>query len=109
MKSMNIMLIALILVASTAVAGEVYGTITDGGKPVPAGTKVEISISGKVESGETDKFGSYRIFVKAKGKCRLTVRVKDQSPSVDVFSYDKSSRYDWILEAKEDTLSLRRK
>ena len=106
---MNIVLLALMLVASGAVAGEVYGTITDGGKPVPAGTKVEISVSGKVDSGETDKFGSYRIFVKAKGKCRLTVHVKSQSPSVELFSYDKSSRYDWILEAKKDTLSLRRK
>lgn len=109
MKSMNIVVLALMLVASSAIAGEVYGTITDGGKPVAEGLKVEITGSDKVYSGETDKFGSYRVFVKEKGKCTLTVHVKDQAPSAELFSYGKSSRYDWILETKEGKLSLRRK
>ena len=109
MKSMNILVLALVLVATRAVAGEVYGTINDAGKPVAEGLKVEISVSGKVYNGETDKFGSYRVFVKEKGKCTLTVHVKDQSPSAELFSYGKSSRYDWILETKEGKLSLRRK
>jgi hypothetical protein len=109
MNPMNIALLAFVLTASGALAGEVYGTITEGGKPVAPGLKVEISISGKVDTVETDRFGSYRVFIKGKGKCKLTVHVKDQSPSIELFSYDKSSRYDWTLEAKEGKLSLRRK
>jgi hypothetical protein len=109
MKSIPILLFALLLSASGTLAGEVYGTITDGSRSVPAGVKVEIGASGHVYSAETDKFGSYRIYVKEKGKCTLTVRTKDQAPTVDLYSYDKSTRYDWVLEAKDGKLSLRRK
>lgn len=109
MKSLSLVLITLMLFASRTVAGELYGTITDGGKPVAAGLKVEISMSGKVHVGETDKFGSYRMFVKEKGKGTLTLHIQEQSPSIELFSYDKSSRYDWVLAAKGGKLFLRRK
>jgi len=109
MKFMLIVLVPLLLQASRAGAGEVYGTITDGTKPVPAGVKVEISASRNVYTAETDKFGSYRIFVKEKGKCTLTVRTKDQAPSVELYSYDKSTRYDWVLDTNDGKQSLRRK
>ena len=109
MKSTVRVLLLLLLFASCVVAGEVYGTITDGSKPIATGVKVEIGASGKVYTAETDKFGSYRIFVKEKGKCALTVHLKEQSPSVDLFSYDRSTRYDWILETNDGKLSLRRK
>lgn len=109
MKPVKTVLLALVLMSSYVFAGEVYGTITEGGKPVAEGLKVEISVSEKVYNGETDKFGSYRIFVKEKGKCTLTVHIKDQSPSIELFSYGKSRRYDWILERKDGTLLLQRK
>ena len=109
MKSLVMVQLLLLLCTSHVVAGGVYGTITDGSKPIAAGVKVEIDASGKVYTAETDKFGSYRIFVKEKGKCTLTVHLKEQSPSVDLFSYDKSTRYDWILETKDEKLLLRRK
>lgn len=105
----TIVAFALFLSASTVLGGEVFGTITDGKKPVSEGTKVEIAISGKSYAAETDRFGSYRIVVKEKGKGTITVRLKDQSPSVEFFSYDKSTRYDWILETKDGKLVLRRK
>lgn len=109
MKTAVVVLLALVLFASRTAAGELYGTITDGGKPIASGVKVEIGASGTVYPTETDKFGSYRVFVKEKGKCTLTLYVRDQSPSVGLFSYDKSTRYDWILETKNGKLSLRRK
>lgn len=109
MKLTVVVLLALLLSASPVLAGEVFGTITDGSKPVAAGVKVEIAVSGKVYSAETDKFGSYRIIVKEKGKCTLTVHIREQSPSVELFSYDRSTRYDWVLQTKDGKLSLRRK
>ena len=109
MKTSGLVLLGLLLIASRMAAGELYGTITDGGKPVPPEVKIEIGASGNAYSTETDKFGSYRVFVKEKGKCTLTLHVRDQSPSVGLFSYDKSTRYDWILETKDGKLSLRRR
>ncbi len=109
MRPIVMVLLALPLLTWGAVAGEVYGTITDGSKPIAAGVKVEIGASDKVYTAQTDKFGSYRIFVKEKGKCTLTVHFKEHTPTVELFSYAKSTRYDWILETKEGKLSLRRK
>jgi hypothetical protein len=109
MKSTIIVLLTLFLSGSTASAGELYGTITDGSKPVAAGVKVEITVSGKVYTAETDKFGSYRIVVKEKGKGIFTIHLREQTPAVELFSYDRSTRYDWILETKDGKLSLRRK
>jgi len=109
MKSTCGVVLALLLSVSPVLAGEVYGTINDGKKPVAAGVKVEITASGKVYTTETDKFGSYRIVVKEKGRCTLTVHVNEQSPSFNLFSYERSTRYDWILETKDGKISLRRK
>ncbi len=94
---------------STAEAGEIFGTITEGGKTVAQGLRVEVRSSGKTYKTETDKFGAYRVFVKGKGKSSLILHMKDQALSAEVVSYDKSTRYDWIVETKADTLALRRK
>jgi hypothetical protein len=109
MKTTVSVLLALLLFASRMTAGELYGTITDGGKHIASGVKVEIAASGKVYPTETDKFGSYRVFVKEKGKCTMTLHFRDQSPTVGLVSYDNSTRYDWILETKDGKLSLRRR
>jgi len=109
MKPTAMLSIALFLSASVATAGEVYGTITQGNKSVAAGVKVEISASGKVYKAETDKFGSYRLIVTEKGKCTITVRVNEDSASAALVSYDKATRYDWILQTTDGKLSLQRK
>ena len=96
--------------ASFAMAGELYGTITDSGKPVPAGVKVEIAAAGNQYSGETDKFGTYHIFVSEKGKVALTVHFKDQKLAADsVFSFDKATRYDWNIQTVDGKITLKRK
>ena len=109
MRLPGIVLLTLLFSASPVLAGEVYGKVTDGRRPVPAGVKVEIAVHGNVYTTETDKFGSYRIVVREKGKCRFTVHLENQSASQRLFSYDRSMRYDWILETKDGKLLLRRK
>jgi len=109
MKPTVLVMLALFVAATAVRAGEVRGTIISGNKPVAAGVKVEIAVAGKTYTAETDKFGSYRIVVKEKGKCTITVHLGDQSVSTELFSYDRSTRYDWVLEAANGKLSLRRK
>jgi len=103
-------LLLLLFACSCAFAGELFGTIEFGDKPVGDGVKLEL-LSANKESYTcvTDKFGAYRLFVKENGKCTLTIHFKDQSPSVELFSYDKSTRYDWVLEFKDGKYSVRRK
>jgi hypothetical protein len=99
----------LLLVPSFAAAGEIYGTITDSDKPVPAGVKVEVAVAGNNFTGETDNFGTYHVFAKDKGKGTLKIFYKDQAPAADIFSYDKATRYDWTVDNAGGKMSLKRK
>jgi len=109
MKYIWILTISLLLSTSSALAGELFGTILEGGKPVGEKVKVEVAAGGNTYSAETDKFGSYRIFVKEKGKCELKVHYKDQTPAFSVASFEKSTRYDFVLTQKDGKYTLGRK
>jgi hypothetical protein len=109
MKFFSSLAIFLSLAASSALAGELFGTISEGDKPLAQGVKVEVTAGDKTYSAETDKFGAYRLFVKEKGKCTLTVQYKDQKPSFAVASFDKSTRYDFVLSQKDGKYTIRRK
>ena len=123
-------LAALILLScclpSRALAGRVFGDIKLGGKPLPAGTVVMIaqapaeaskaeskpgskSASPAADTTKTDEFGAYKLMMKETGKCVLSIVYEKQAASIEVFSYKEATRYDLILEKKEDKLVLRRK
>ncbi len=107
---MRITILFALLLPMQLLAGEIFGSITENGKPVGENVKLEIATSNKTTyTDSTDKFGAYRVFVKEKGKCTVTLFYKDQTLSAELFSYDKSLRYDWVLEAKEGKYALRRK
>ncbi len=111
------------LAASNAWAGRIFGDIKQDGKPVPAGLMITIALAPPANASAakakpaatpadtttTDKFGSYKLNVKEKGKCVLTLVYDKQALTLDVFSYDEATRYDLILEKKDGKLSLRRK
>ncbi len=109
MRTITIALVLFLFCSTFAFAGEIYGSITDGEKSVGPGVKVDVLFEGKTQSAETDKNGSYRIYVQGQGKCTLTVHYKQQAPSLEVSSYEGSVRYDLILEMKDGRYSLRRK
>lgn len=109
MKTITIALLLFLLCPAFAVAGEIYGSITEGEKSIGPGVKVDIVFEGKTLSAETDKNGSYRLYIQGQGKCTLTVHYKQQSPSIEISSYEGSVRYDLILEMKDGRYSLRRK
>ena len=102
-------LLLIVLPVSSGLAGEVFGTIKTDGKVLPKGVKVDITSSAKTYSGETDAYGSYRLYVAEKGKCSLTVHFAEKAPSIQIFSYPKSTRYDFTIEKKDTVYTLKRK
>lgn len=108
MKSI-ICLLLFAFFTSAAMAGEIYGTILDSGKAVPAGVKVEVTVAGKSYTGTTDNLGAYHIFAAEKGKGTFTVYHNNQKPAADVFSFEKSTRYDWTIEVADGKPILKRK
>jgi hypothetical protein len=108
---MTFFLIALlwILAPLPLFAGELRGTVTEGGKSVGQGVSVEVRCGDKTYQATTDKYGSYRLFVPEKGKCTLTVDFQGQHPSREVISFNESTRYDFVLEKDGGGYALRRK
>ena len=110
-------LLLVLLAAAPAFAGRIFGDIKLDGKPLPAGVHVQITqplaaeakTAAIADTTVTDKFGSYKLNVKAEGKCILTVVYEKQPVELTVFSYKEATRYDLILEKKDGKPSLRRK
>ena len=107
MRTLYLAMLCLAISCTTALGGELYGTIKEGGKPIKAATKVEVKCAKGSYRTETDKLGSYRVFVPEQGKCALSVKSGDVAPQVTVHWFEDSTRYNLILENKDGKSSLR--
>jgi hypothetical protein len=107
MRIVLLTMFCLAIACATAPAGEFYGTIKEGGKPVKAATKVEVKCAKGSYGAETDKLGSYRLFVPEQGKCALSVTLGDATPQMSVHSFEDSARYNLIIEKKDGKPALR--
>lgn len=104
-----ILFLVLFLSTPPTLAGEIRGTVTEGGKSVGAGVQIEVRCGEKTYPATTDKYGSYRLFVPDKGQCALNVIYQNQSPSREIVSFEDSTRYDLVLEKQGGQYALRRK
>ncbi len=109
MKRFMLCACALALFPALTLAGEIYGTLREGAKTVAKGIKIEVVTPKKTYTAETDAYGSYRLYIAEKGKYTMKVYYNKQIPTFDIYSYDKSTRYDMSLESKDGKYTLRRK
>jgi len=112
MRPTALVIVCLSLFATNAFAGKLFGDISYGGKPVAAGIKVKVTLPGDspvVDTTATDKFGSYKLFLKGEGKATLSVYYEGKALELAVFSNKEATRYDLVVEKKENKLTLRRK
>ena len=98
----------LFLFPTAAFAGEVYGTLKEGDKPVGANIRVEIVCGRNPYSAQTDQYGSYRLYVRDLGPCTLRVAYKNQTPELAIQSYSDPERYDFQLVPVSGRYVLRR-
>jgi len=107
MKTLGVLALLIAAFPAAGFAGEIYGTITEQGKPVKEGVKVTVTCGEKSVGGQTDKNGAYRVFADEEGKCTLVVKVGEEAPSVAIHSYADSARYNLVLEKKDGKYTLR--
>jgi hypothetical protein len=101
---------AAVLSVVPALAGEVYGKITEGSASV--GDKATVGArcgSNEYAARPTDKSGSFHLIVGASGKCTLTIGYKNKSASLEFVSYDDGAQIDVVLEMKDGALQARRR
>ncbi|HEY7369089.1 MAG TPA: hypothetical protein VIA29_04325 [Thermoanaerobaculia bacterium] len=103
--------IVLLLLAgvSSAAAAEIFGTLSDGTKPLPAGVVVKLACGEATVEAKTDEFGSYSLRTPASGECQVTVDYKGASAALPVTVYAKPTRYDLVAKHEAGKLSLTRK
>jgi hypothetical protein len=95
----------VLLFPMPGIAAEIYGTISASGKPL-AGESVSLACGKETPAPRpTDAFGSYRIFVRTQGPCRLTVRGLE----VEVRSYAGPARYDFEMRSQGGKTFLQRR
>lgn len=107
MKTAKLIIFILLFVPILSLAGEIYGTIKgDDGKPV-TNQVVQIMQNEKViASDTTDINGYFTVKIKEVGKFKIEV-VGHKGASFDVFSTNKSSRYNLILNKAGDKWILK--
>jgi hypothetical protein len=109
MKLPAMAIIGVLVMTPVALAGNIYGTISDGAKPLPQGVKIEVTCGANKYEGTTDASGAYKMFVKDQGRCVLTLAYQGQSPSLAINSYEGSVQYDLVLEKQGTQFALKRK
>jgi hypothetical protein len=109
MKRNCIFLLLVLGLAAPALAGKIYGSITEGGKPIAQGVKVQVTCGTDNYDAQTDAYGAFNLFAMDKGKCVLKVLYQGQMPSIEINSYDGSVQYDLILEKQGAQYTLKRK
>lgn len=109
MKRASLLLLLTLGFASWSFAGKIIASITEDGKPVAKGTKVEITCGTAAHSAETDTYGSFSLVVPEQGKCTLKLTYQGQTPTFEINSYEGSVQYDLVLEKGAGKYTLKRK
>jgi hypothetical protein len=98
------------LVPTALFGGEVFGGVREGNNSVGPNVAVEIQCGNDRYSGQTDQYGTYRIYVPRPGPCTLRVLYKGQAPppEIEIQSYADPQRYDLLVVVVNNRYVLRR-
>ena len=107
------MILLVLMWTVPALAGKIYGTIRENGRPVGPGVVIQIIVEGKVAyETETDRNGTYRLYVREIGTFEIKIRddnrYRDAVPPIPVHSYQKAVRFNLVIVREEDRFVLRR-
>lgn len=108
-KRASLLLLMTLGFATWSFAGKIVGSLSEGGKPVAAGVKIDVTCGTATHAAQTDAYGAFSLVVPEQGKCTLKVNYQGQAPTFDITSYAGSVQYDLILEKQGDKYTLKRK
>lgn len=110
MKRIGLVLLMILGLATWSFAGKISGSISEGGKPLAKGIKVDVSCPATTRAAETDAYGAFSVVIPEEGKCTLKVNYQGQAPTFEVTSYEGTVQFDLIMEKQADgKYTLKRK
>jgi hypothetical protein len=109
MKRASLILLLTLGFATWSFAGKIIGSISEGGKPIAKGVKVDVTCGTASHAAETDAYGAFSLVVPEQGKCTLKVNYQGQTPAFEINSYEGSVQFDLILEKQDGKYTLKRK
>lgn len=117
MKQIIFIVFIIFAFADQPGAGEIYGFITAGGKPIPLNTEVLLECpKNAIDKAVTDEHGYYRVYVPGEQECIIKMRYGDQNQLLEarVPIYKEAVQFDLVVDKillsdKKVTYSLRRK
>lgn len=114
MKKLFLLMAIGLLIPTLVFGGRISGTIKEGGRNIGPNKRIEIRNStGVVAFDTTDAYGSYSVYVKEKGKFKLTLQYSKTitTEPIEIYSFENSAaRYDFTLyQVKNKTYRLKRK
>ncbi len=89
--------------------GQIFGTLTEGGRAVASGVEVVVDCSGEQVRGKTDNFGAYRVNVQKTGRCTFTLTYKGQQPTATIASLSEPVSADFELQIQDGKYKLVRR
>ena len=105
----QLMFLAALGCATPSFGGQIFGTLTEGGKAVASGVVVAVDCSGELAKGKTDNFGAYRVNVQKTGRCTLTLTYKGQQPTATIASQSEPVSADFELQTQDGKYKLVRR
>ena len=109
MTQFGVLLFWAVCCSATLTAGQVYGTLRDGGNGIP-GARIEISCGPiRYPALATEQDGSYRTFIREPGRCTFQVTSGPRVASTEIFASNDPVRYDFDLVNDGKSFVLRRR
>jgi hypothetical protein len=105
----KLMLLGALGFALPLFGGQIFGTLTEGGKAVASGVEVAVDCTGELVKGKTDNFGAYRVNVQKTGRCTITLAYKGQKPAATIPSLSEPVSADFELQLKDGKYTLVRR
>jgi hypothetical protein len=109
MKTTAVLLLLTMFLPPSAVAGGIYGRISDAkNSPIKTVPIEVVAADNKPYKTQTRADGTYSLYVPSRGTCQFVVTYRGQHPSAAVYSFDSSARYDFVLTLKDGQYELSR-
>jgi len=101
---------AMVLLPTSGTAGQIYGQITVSGRSANPGIPISVTCPASAPlTTTTDRFGAYKVYAPATGRCSIAISFGGQRLAATVVSYPNPARYNFDISGRGSATHLVRR